>query len=202
VLDIPAEDAYATAVALTDNTTSMYTSVGGGTIGAGEHPRVAQATHRLLSLVQDHLGSFGGDDDGRLPPAGHVRDHLLTPSGNRYVDVPEDGFWGRAEHEFMPVIAASQDLLSAIREVSSPRRRTEGAIRAMAREPEIRPMVSLGEYEIDARRLGAPKGAETAKTKAAAALRRTIAEPRGIDPLPASGWRLLGGDDDQALFGT
>lgn len=120
VLDIPAQDAYATVVALTDNTTSMYTSVGGGTIGAGEHPQVAEATRRLLSVVQDHLGAFVRHDDGSLPLAGHVRYHLLTPSGNRYVDVPEDGFWGRAEHELIPVIAASQELLSAIREVTSP----------------------------------------------------------------------------------
>jgi hypothetical protein len=35
VVDIPARGGYATVVALGDNTTSLYTSAGGGTIGAG-----------------------------------------------------------------------------------------------------------------------------------------------------------------------
>jgi len=49
VVDIPSGAAFATVVALTDNTTSMYTSTGGGTIGAGEHADVAAATHQLLA---------------------------------------------------------------------------------------------------------------------------------------------------------
>src|SRR6478672_7058058 len=55
VVDIPASGGYATLVALTDNTTSLYTSTGGGTIGAGEHAAVAAATHGLLTSVQAHL---------------------------------------------------------------------------------------------------------------------------------------------------
>jgi hypothetical protein len=52
VVDIPVQEGFAAVVALTDNTTSMYTSVGGGTIGAGEHQNVASATQALLSSAQ------------------------------------------------------------------------------------------------------------------------------------------------------
>jgi hypothetical protein len=38
VVDVPAQGGFATVVGLTDDTTSMYTSTGGGTIGAGKHP--------------------------------------------------------------------------------------------------------------------------------------------------------------------
>jgi hypothetical protein len=118
IVDIPAQGGFATLVALTDNTTSMYTSVGGGTIGAGGHATVVEATHRLLSEVQGRLGLFKRKDDGSLPALGNVRLHLLTPSGRRAEDVSEDSFWGRAPSELMPVIAAVQDLMTAIREAS------------------------------------------------------------------------------------
>lgn len=118
VVDIPARGGFATVVALTDNTTSLYTSTGGGTIGAGEHAEVAAATHRLLSSVQAQLGAFKEKSDLDLPPAGYARFHVLTPGGSRTEDIPEDCFWGRTPHPLMPVIAATQELLTAIRGAS------------------------------------------------------------------------------------
>lgn len=118
VVDVPAQGGFATVVALVDNTTSMYTSTGGGTIGAGEHAAVAAATHRLLTVVQAQLGSFPRKDDGGLPPPGSVRFHVLTPSGSRCEDVPEDSFWGRVNDPLTPVIASTQALITAIREIS------------------------------------------------------------------------------------
>ena len=44
VIDIPSEGGIASVVALADGTTSMYTSTGGGTIGAGTHEAVATRT--------------------------------------------------------------------------------------------------------------------------------------------------------------
>jgi hypothetical protein len=120
VVDIPAEGGFATVVALTDNTTSMYTSTGGGTIGAGEHEKVASATERLLSVAQAHRASFSRHGDLDLPPPGFVRFHILSPSGSRGEDVPEDSYWGRAPHELMPVIAATQDVVTAMRGASPP----------------------------------------------------------------------------------
>lgn len=118
VIDIPAQGGFATVVSLTDNTTSMYTSTGGGTIGAGEHTNVAVATQQLLSTVQAHLGAFKKKDDVDLPPAGYVRFHLLSPGGSRFEDIAEDSFWGRTPHHLVPVIAAAQEVLTAIRDAS------------------------------------------------------------------------------------
>ena len=117
IVDIPSEGGYATVVALTDDTTSLYTSTGGGTIGAGAHANVARLTHQLLAVVQARLEdlSLGATDD--LPPVDIVRFHVLSPAGGRCADVPVDCFWGRLDHELMPVIAAVQDVLTAIHQV-------------------------------------------------------------------------------------
>jgi len=92
----------------------LYTSTGGGTLGAGEHSDVAAATHALLSSVQQHFDSFMHNDDGSLPPSGLVRFHLLSTRGPRKADVPEDAFWGRVDHPLMPIIAATQNVISSI----------------------------------------------------------------------------------------
>ena len=115
VVDIRCDGAFATVVALTDNATSMYTSSGGGTIGAGEHPHVAAATQRLLAEVQAHLDLFDHKDDGTLPPRGAVRLHVLTPTTVRRADVSDKVFWGEAEHALTPVITKVQDVISAMR---------------------------------------------------------------------------------------
>jgi hypothetical protein len=118
VIDVPSGGSYATIVALTDDTTSMYTSVGGGTIGAGQHASVASATHALLAAVDAHLDQFAGPVDSSLPPAGTVRFHVLGVSGGHTKDVSEDAFWGRANDPLMPVIMAAQRVITAMREAS------------------------------------------------------------------------------------
>lgn len=118
VIDVPSTDGFATIVALTDNTTSMYTSTGGGTIGAGEHAEVADATRLLLVEVQQHLGLIHSRDDPGFPDAGFVRFHILAPSMGRFVDVPDAAFWGREDHDLMPVIARAQNVITAMSAVS------------------------------------------------------------------------------------
>jgi len=120
IVDIPASGGYATLVALTDNTTSLYTSTGGGTIGAGEHAAVASATQSLLAAVQQHLDAVTVGDDQALPPSGSVRFHVLSGGARRMVDVPEDAFWGRVDHPLIPVIAAAQRVISSMQEIGPP----------------------------------------------------------------------------------
>ena len=117
VVDIPASGGFATLVALRDNTTSLYTSTGGGTIGAGTHQAVATATQRLLEVIDAHRESFAEVVDDGFPPPVNVRFHGLAAGGGFMADVPEDSFWGRAAHPLMPVIAATQELLTAVSHV-------------------------------------------------------------------------------------
>ena len=118
VIDVPAEGGLITLVAMTDDSTSMYTSVGGGTIGAGDHEPVAAATHALLATIEGHLGEFAESEDVAHPPAGVVRIFVLTPSGRRFADIPEDVFWDKAQNSLTPVVMAAQGVITALRQVS------------------------------------------------------------------------------------
>lgn len=120
IVDVGSSGGFATFVALTDNTASMYTSTGGGVIGAGSHEPAISAVQDLLEVAQAHLGSFKQKDDRGLPAPGSVRFHVLSLGGSRSEDVPDDSFWGKSPHVLMPVIAATQNLVSAIQMVSPP----------------------------------------------------------------------------------
>jgi hypothetical protein len=118
IVDIPASGGHVTVVALADGTTSMYTSVGGGTIGAGSDAHVAAASHELLAVAAAHRDRFTMAEDPALPSGPVVRFHGFGPAGPLIADVPEDAFWGRAAHPLLPVIAATQEVISAISSVS------------------------------------------------------------------------------------
>ena len=83
VIDIPGKGGYSTLVSLTDDTTSMYTTTGGGAIGAGGHVAVALATHSLLAAIDQQLAQFTSGEVTAMPPPGTVRFHVLAPAGGR-----------------------------------------------------------------------------------------------------------------------
>jgi hypothetical protein len=117
VIDIPAEGGYATIAGFADDTTSLYGSTGGGTIGAGNFRPVAEATRQLLHTAAAHIDAFTETDSGAWPPTGSVRFHLVAAEGNKFLDVPESSFWGRETREVMPIIEAAQVVVAGIRMV-------------------------------------------------------------------------------------
>jgi hypothetical protein len=150
VVDVPAEGGFASIASLGDGTTSLYTSTGGGTIGAGGQRPVAEATGLLLSAAVSHAESFIETDAGDWPPAGSVRFHLVSSQGNQYVDVPEACFWGRESHDLMPLIEAAQGVMTAVRRVQDAQSASlpGGATRLMAAavQGDVRAVEGLLDY--------------------------------------------------------
>jgi len=120
VIDIPRAGEMASFVALADGTTSMYTSTGGGTIGAGAHESVAAKSHALLTTLQQRIEMFPVDDRVDLPPVDLVQITLITPTGRRCARVPADIFWGQEPSTVADLIAAIHAVISAIREIEPP----------------------------------------------------------------------------------
>lgn len=115
VVDIPKEGGVASVVALADGTTSMYTSTGGGTIGAGAHDVVARASRALLARLEDSIDLFPVDERVDLPAADMVQITLITPTGRRRANVPAAAFWGGEPSTVAELIGAVHDVISAIR---------------------------------------------------------------------------------------
>lgn len=118
MVDIPKSGEVVSIVGFTDGTTSMYTSAGGGTIGAGSHEPVVAATHAVLAALQSRIELFPPDDRVGLPGEDMVQVTLITPSGRRRAGIPVDAFWGREPSSVIDLIGAIQNWISAIRQVT------------------------------------------------------------------------------------
>lgn len=116
------ETGYAAATAslatFADGTTSLYFSNGGGVIGAGEHAPVRQASERLLSAAESHLGRFAPASDTRLPAIGRVRLLVRTFNGTLAAEAVEADLAGGA-HPLSPIFFAAHGVITAIRETAS-----------------------------------------------------------------------------------
>lgn len=91
LVEMGMEGGSATVVSLADGTTSMYTSGGGGIIGAGRHQQVADASRAFLSFVQDNLDLFPPAAETPVPAAGSVSFVVLTYDGIRRAESTQDG---------------------------------------------------------------------------------------------------------------
>jgi hypothetical protein len=81
-----ADDAgIASFVMIADGTTSMYTSTGGGIIGAGFYQEVARATLAFLDAAEAHLELLQPVDVLPLPRTGAVRWAWTCSTSGRWV---------------------------------------------------------------------------------------------------------------------
>jgi hypothetical protein len=117
LMEMPVGDATATIVAVADGTVSLYTSTGGGTIGAGEHLSARQAGHRFLKAAADSAPWMTPTTDFPLPTEGMVRFHVRTPEGDVTGEASEEVLRAR-RHHLAPLYLAGQDVLTEIRVIA------------------------------------------------------------------------------------
>lgn len=83
VMDWSMDSGAATLVAFDDGTTSLYTSTGGGVIGAGSHDAVRDAAGQFRAEAERMLTEFTvvpANDPFSLPPANAVSFYVITDS--------------------------------------------------------------------------------------------------------------------------
>jgi hypothetical protein len=114
LMEMPVGDATATIVAVADGTVSLYTSTGGGTVGAGEHLSARRAGQRFLKVAAESAPWMTPTTDFPLPSEGNVRFHVRTPEGDVTAEVAEDDL--RARRDLLaPLYVAGQDVITEIR---------------------------------------------------------------------------------------
>ena len=114
LMDTTYSNGTAAVVALADGTASLYTSTGGGLIGAGRFEPVRAAAVALLQRVEGWLDLLGDDASSTLPPIGHVTITALTYSGRRSVSAAEDELV-ESRHPAAPMFQAVHGVIAQMR---------------------------------------------------------------------------------------
>jgi hypothetical protein len=111
----------ATLVCLSDGTTSLYTSTGGGIIGGGAHERVVRENANLLTILGAHLSAMSPSADDKLPRDGQTSIRALTNEGQLLFEASENDL-GNARSEMSPVFHAAHSVISELRMIDEARR--------------------------------------------------------------------------------
>jgi hypothetical protein len=124
LMEIDLGGAVATVVAVADGTTSLYLSNGGGVIGTGAHPAVAQATAAFLDAAQAYLraGWFAPVAEPPLPGPERVRFNVLTYAGPGSVEAVTESLPGGGQ-PLSALFGAGNEVLTQIRLVQEARDR-------------------------------------------------------------------------------
>jgi hypothetical protein len=106
---------WASVVVVDDGTVSLYTSSGGGVIGAGTHPGVAAAADRWLSVLDGQLALLPVTDPPGLPAPGQVVIRALLFGGAQHSVTAAEDDLGYRRHPAYPLFHAAQELITQMR---------------------------------------------------------------------------------------
>jgi hypothetical protein len=104
-----------TLVTISDGTTSLYYSSGGGVIGAGEHINVSNASKQAVQLAADNVQLFEPLNEALPPPTdGMVTMYIRSGQDLFYLTAEED-LLGEGEHPASNAFYAAHEVISQIR---------------------------------------------------------------------------------------
>jgi hypothetical protein len=110
-------EATATLFALSDGTTSLYLSSGGGVIGGHAHQSVRQANAALLQTANHYYQHLKPIESFPVPAEGHTLFYVLTDTGVLSGGGLED-YLGLDWHPLSPLFHAGHRLITQLRLIS------------------------------------------------------------------------------------
>ena len=110
-------EATSTLLALSDGTTSLYLSSGGGVIGGHAHESVRQANVALLETANRFHEHLKLSESFPLPLTGHTLFYVLTDSGVLSGGGLEDDL-GYGRHPLSPLFHAGHRVITQLRLIS------------------------------------------------------------------------------------
>jgi hypothetical protein len=103
-----------TLVGVADGATSLYFSNGGGILGAGETPAVAEVTRRYVADAAAFLPEMTPTEAFPLPELGQVRFYVMTHDGAYTAAAAEDAL-RRNDDPLAPLYAMAQEVITQVR---------------------------------------------------------------------------------------
>jgi hypothetical protein len=107
----------ASVVVVSNGTTSLYTSSGGGLIGAGDHATVAEANRAFLATIEGLRATIPSTETYPLPTDGEVRFSARWPDGSRGSAMAREEILASNEHPLSAAFAAGDDVITAMRQI-------------------------------------------------------------------------------------
>ena len=115
LMEMGSSEGTATLLAVVDGTVSLYTSTGGGIIGAGEHPSIRRRAMKFISTAEQYFEEFQKTNESPLPAPGRIKFYLMTFSGTFTGDFDENAL-GEGHHKLSKLFYAGHEVISAMRE--------------------------------------------------------------------------------------
>jgi hypothetical protein len=119
LMEIGTGGGVASVVVVSDGTTSLYTSSGGGLIGAGDHESVAAANRAFLSTIQRLRAAIPATESFPLPLDDEIRFSVRWPDGTRGSAVAVEEELASGDHVLSAAFDAGHDVISAMREIEA-----------------------------------------------------------------------------------
>jgi hypothetical protein len=107
-------DVSVSLLSVTDGTTSLYFSNGGGIIGAGEHAEVKKATLAFISKSEKYLKLAKLTKVFPLPKKGETKFYFMTKKGIYTYSALEDKL-GNQKDKLSDLFYAGQNVISEVR---------------------------------------------------------------------------------------
>lgn len=118
------DDACYTLVAVGDGSASIYLSNGGGIIGGGQHPQVADTAKALISKVNEFEKIFKKTDERILPKPGHTRFYIIRKNEILTAEFKEEEL-GEGRENLSPLFHDGHKLITTIRLIEEQRQKQE-----------------------------------------------------------------------------
>jgi hypothetical protein len=115
LVDMSSAAGVATLVGLADGTTSLYTSSGGGVLGAGEHEHVRAVTASFLAAVAAAVGHLAAVDVTALPRPGFVQVVALRASQPPVGRLVPERELVAMTHALSPAFVAAHNVITELR---------------------------------------------------------------------------------------
>jgi hypothetical protein len=117
LMELGSPEGWATVVALSDGSASLYTSAGGGVIGGRSHERVAEAARDFCAAANELAGGLQVATTFPPPTSGRIVFHVLTVDGVRSIDEAESRLRSGSSR-LTPLYHGGHDVITELRSVA------------------------------------------------------------------------------------
>ena len=114
IMEMYVSQTWINLICIADGTVSIYTGVGGGIIGAGQHDSVRNAAKVCLQKAEEILDHLKNFDPTHIQNEGKVKFHILTYDGIRSEEAKNNDI-NSENHYLSELLYYAQNVITEVR---------------------------------------------------------------------------------------